>query len=447
MKWGTPMRMWIMALALGLATAAASAASADPRADGWRADINVARTEFLAKDRSFSPASRAAAERRLARLAARIERLNDQQVVSELARIAASSGNAHTRAYLLRNRGYWRRWPIRIWRFSDGYRVVAVREGQEALLGARVVRLAGRPIEDVARTLRPLYAGNDNWADYMATYTLTSPDALIGAGLLKGDGAVVVDGVRDGRRVSLRLAAEAFTPRNGPEESWWFLSPAHPAVKGWVQVLAGAPLPAYLAHPADNYRYSRCRGGVAYFQFYRAQSAPDEKLDAFGKRVLADLAADPPARLVVDLRFNTGGDLSQAQPLFKALSASPIGRERGRLYVVVGPTTFSAGISHAAWLKQDSQAAFVGSEPGDGLETWAEGGNVVLPHSGLVLHYADRAHRYSKRPIDIPRELVWLDLNIDNLKPDRPARLSFQDYAAGRDPAAQAIGDGELACP
>jgi hypothetical protein len=247
--------------------------------------------------------------------------------------------------------------------------------------------------------------------------------------------------------VRATLAPEAFTPREGPEESWWFLSPLHPAVAGWKQVLAGAPQPTYLAHPADNYRYSRCAARTAYFQFFRAQSGGDEKLDAFARRIMADLQADPPARLIVDLRFNTGGDLSQGHPLMKALSASPIGRERGRLYVVVGPTTFSAGISHATWLKQDSQAIFVGSEPGDGLDTWAEGGNVVLPNSKLVLHYADKAHRYSKRPLDVPKEQVWLDMNIDDLKPDEPAPLSFTDYVAGRDPAVQAILGRPLDCP
>ena len=107
----------------------------------WRQDIFVTRSEFLQKDQSFTPARRKRAAERLDRLSREVPRLTDQQIVAELARVAASADNAHTRAYLLRNRGWWRRYPIRIWRFSDGWRVIAVRPGHEALLGGRMLSI------------------------------------------------------------------------------------------------------------------------------------------------------------------------------------------------------------------------------------------------------------------------------------------------------------------
>ena len=436
------MRLLLIARA-ALVAATPSAALADARSQAWRADLEVARSQFLGADRSYSPAARRQAEHRLAALGRSVETLSDPQVAAELARIAALSDNAHTRAYLLRNRGYWRRWPIRIWKFRDGYYVVAARGPGEALLGKRITRIAGRPVETLARALRPLYAGNDRWAAYMSTYTLTSPDALIGAGLLKGDGSATVEA----GPARVALVPEPFVPRPSPEESWWFLSPRHPATAGWTHVWGAAPLPSYLSGPGGNYRLVRCDGGVAYLPFNRAAGMKDEPLRAFGERVMRELAADPPARVTLDLRFNTGGDLTQGHPFIQALAASPIGQDDGRLFVVMGQNTFSAGINHAAVLKQSSRARFAGSEPGDELETWAEGGNVVLPNSGLTLHFADEAHTYSKRRMGIPASQVHFDLDIDPLRPDLPADMSFAEYRAGRDRATERILGRPLACP
>src|SRR5512147_1024131 len=116
------------AVALVGAVSAASAQTTD-RLAGWRSDIGVIRDQFLSVDRSFSDAERAAALQRLDRLDADLPRLSDQQIVAQFAMVAATSQNAHTRAYLLRNRGWWRRYPIRIWPFADGWRVIAAQPG------------------------------------------------------------------------------------------------------------------------------------------------------------------------------------------------------------------------------------------------------------------------------------------------------------------------------
>jgi hypothetical protein len=162
--------------------------------------------------------------------------------------------------------------------------------------------------------------------------------------------------------------------------------------------------------------------------------------------VAAELERDPPQKLIVDLRFNTGGDLTQGHPVFKALTSSSVAKQKGRVYVIQGPSTFSAGITHAAWMKKETPAVFVGTSPGDALDSWSEGGNVDLPNSKLRMHFADRAHLYSRRPVDVPKELVYIDWDVGPLTPDLPADLSFADYRAGRDPVMGRILGKELKC-
>lgn len=437
------MRIWIAAAAALLVSC--GVAAADERAQRWQADLNVARTEWLAKDRSFASEARAEAERRLAALANDAARLDDFEIAAGLARIAALSKNAHTRAYLLRNRGYWRRYPIRIWKFADGWRVVAAQGPGEALIGRKIVAVAGKPVGAAQAAVRDLFAGNDRWADYMASYSLTSPEALRASKVATSD--AVAYAVEDERgRASVVLEPMPFVPRDRPEEAWWFLSPAHPATQGWTHVLGGRPLPVVLQGAASSYRLLSCDGGALYFQFNRAQDGDGETLDAFGKRLLAQVSTAAPAKLIVDVRFNTGGDATKAHQFLKVLTAMPWTRERGRVIAIVGPNTFSAAITHAVWLKQETAATFVGTEPGDELDSWSEGGNVDLPNSKLRLHYADMAHRYSKRPIDVPADQLMVDWNVDNLTPDLPVDWTWPAYVGGRDPYTERALGRAMSC-
>ena len=413
----------------------------------WREDVAVTRTDFLAKDKSYAPEAKARAEQRLDRLSADLPNLTDQEIVAELARVAALADNPHTRAYLLRNRGWWRRYPIRIWRFADGWRVIAVRPGQEALFGGRIVCIGGRRVAEAEAAVRPLFAGPEEWAHYMASYSLTSPDALLGTGVLRGDGQALFEIEQKSGRQRLTLPSVDEPRRGVPEESWWFLSPAHDGVKGWSHVLAGRDVPEHLANPGRWYDLRQCSGNTLYLPFSRSEDQPSRPtLAQFGEEVLAAVAREPDAKLIIDLRYNTGGNLQKTFDLFRGLAASPIGQIKGRLFVIMGPSTFSAGITPAAILKEGSNAIFVGSEPGDRMQFWAEGGNVTLPNSGILMHYADRAHLYAPGARPVPEELVYLRLNAKSLKPDRPVSVTFRDYAEGRDPVADAIVPGGLSC-
>jgi hypothetical protein len=435
-----------IAAAAGVLTTSGAIGAKD-RASAWREDLTVARDVFLQKDRSYSAEARQAAYDELERTRRRVDQLTDQQIVASLARAAALSDNAHTRAYLLRNRSYWRRYPIRIWKFSDGWYVVAARGQGTSLVGGRITHIQRVPIEQVFERVRTLYAGNAGWSSYMSTYTLTSPDALLGVGLLHDD--VAEFSVENGATSrSIRLDAEPLDPRTGPEESWWFLSPQHPAASGWAHVLTSQSLPQSLISPELHYVYARCDGDVLYVRYSRAEDAPgQETVRAFGERLLATIASQLPRKLVLDLRFNTGGDLQKARPLMEELARSRLGNEPGAIAVLVGPSTFSAGITPVAWLRAKSKAILVGSHPGDRLNYWSEGGNVMLPNSGIAMHYADRLHHYSDAPVPpTAQEYLYLDIDVPNLQPDIAVDWTWRDYVSGADPVAAAAVGGTLRC-
>jgi len=431
------------ALAVALSAGAVFAAPGDRAAD-WREDLDTARAVYRTRDRSFAPRDLARFEAAIARLESRVGSLRDDQIIVELAQAVALSGNAHTRVYLLRNRTYLRRYPIRLAPFPDGLYVIRAGPELRDLLGARLEAIDARATGSVRRKVAPLYAGNRPWRDYMSTYLLTSPEILRGVGVERDSArARFTFRLRSGRREDRMLAPRPLVRVNEPTEAWWDLSPLHPGRFGpWEHALGtdSTSLPLYLRHPTAYYWFERLpEARAVYFQYNRSANFPGgENLAAFTDRLLADLRANPPKKLIVDVRFNTGGDLSLADSLFHGLAALPLARERGRLFVITGRSTFSAGISHVAELRQWTAATIVGEPVGDGLDMWSEGGNVVLPHSGITVHYTNGLHSYSRRPI--PAGVTpKLDLSVDSVAPDLPAHLSAAAYFAGRDPALEAI--------
>ncbi|HEX6747654.1 MAG TPA: hypothetical protein VF092_10225 [Longimicrobium sp.] len=411
--------------------------------DGWRADLRFAADSFLARDRSFGDEARARFRSAVAALSDSADRLTNEEVIVGLARAVAMAENAHTRLYLVRNRSEVRRLPVRVWWFDDGLFVVRAQPGYEALLGARLLRICGRGVDEVRRLVRPLYAGNDAWGEYMAGYTMTSPEILAGLHVCAPGAPPSVTFVgRDGRRGERVLEPLPLRHSTEPTEAWWDLSPLHPGAQGpWASALPAdsARLPLYLRDPLRAYWIAWLpTERTLYIQHNRAVQMRDETMDAFTQRVLAALAGDSISRIVLDERFNTGGNLQIARPFVERLAAA-VGERRLPLYVITGRATFSAGLTHVAQIRQWARATIVGDGPGEGMEFWSEGGNLVMPSSGLTLHFADKVHSYGARKTQPRSPYLDTELFADRVTPEIRVRMTSRDYFAGRDPALEAI--------
>jgi hypothetical protein len=410
------------------------------RLEAWAQDLDALEQRFIKVDRSFSPAARAAFLDATAETRKQLSTLNDAQIIMRIAAAIALANNAHTRLYLLRNRTELRRLPVRLWWFNDGLYVVRTTPEYRKLLGCRVDSIAGLDPRHARDMVAPAFAGNPSWKDYLTVYSLTSPEALHGFGVTPEleTARMSFSGCAGGAE-TVDIKPMPLAKSNAPLEAWWDLSPAHAPSGGaaWVQALQGSktPTPLYLRDPAHFYWYEYLpQNGIFYFQYNRASDMKEENTKAFATRLLEAFDKQKPKAFVLDLRFNTGGNTDLAHDLMKALQTRTKGIPR---FVITGRATFSAGIAHAARWREAGDVNFVGEPVGDVMDFWSEGGNIILPNSGLAAHFANGAHSYSTAPC--PQGVKCLDLNVASLKPDIPVLLSWQDYQAGRDPAMAAI--------
>lgn len=406
------------------------------RGEAWRQDIDVVLTRYLHYDRSFGESQREAARARLQKLRATVDRLSDAAITVELARAVALSGNAHTRLYLMRNRTEVRRVPLRVWWFRDELRIVRAAPEHAALLGCRVTAIGQRDVATAFRRVQDIKPGNASWQRYTSAYFLTSPDILFGAGVIPNPERLPLTIRYGSARRRVELSPQPLRRSSTPVEAWWDLAPGYPhAEAGYQAALPAEKAPLYLQHPERNYWVEYlAEPAIIYLQYNRAQAMTAEPMADFIRRVTRLLDEHSVKGLIVDVRFNTGGDAGVGTPLVETLAA----RLKGvPVVVLTGRSTFSAGIIHAAQWKQLAQAAIVGEPVGDHLDFWAEGGNLLLPNSRLTVHYANAFHGYSQR--DYPQFQPYFgDLNVATLAPDVKVETTWAEYAAGRDPVLAA---------
>ena len=406
------------------------------RLEAWVQDLQTLETRFLSADTTFTPGERALFMEAIASIRSDLPRLNDGQITARIAAAIALSNNAHTRLYMLRNRTRLKRLPVRLWWFSDGLYVVRATREQRGLLGCRIDMIDGVTARHARDLVAPLFAGNPSWRDYMSVYTLTSPDMMQAVGVTSSASSVRLSLSNCARRQA-ELAPLPLVRSDEPVEAWWDLSPRFPTPTGdWVHALSAASgeLPLYLRNYASYWFEHLPDTGMLYFQYNRSEDAPGEGTTAFGQRLVQEIRRTKPKAFVLDLRFNTGGNLELSSALMKQLVQETRDMKR---FVITGRATFSAGITPALPWREAGDVIFVGEPVGDDLDFWAEGGNIRLPNSGYDAHFANALHSYSSAPC--PAEVPCFDSSVQSLRPDFPVVSTWAQYRARKDVALEAV--------
>lgn len=397
-------------------------------------------SRLLAMDKAFSPAAREEANRQIAALRAERASLDRGKFRVALMRIVALADNGHTNLEgkngVLPNcvgiRAMW---------FADGLYILRARADSADLLGARVASIGGRPAAKVLVALMQLHGGAEGWRRVHAALYIHSPEILYGAGLSPRPDETTWDfRLPDGTETMRTLPAEDCDREPSGLMTRW-LSPQK--LKGeldaWRPLLsADSDLPVSLREFNTPFRRTWIEHGCTLFiQLKAIQDIGAYRIRDFLKATSDEMAAHRPCNVILDLRFNSGGDYTKVAGFASRLPslASP----GGRVYILTGPQTFSAAITMAVLVKQAaaSRAIVLGEPVGDRLAFYGEGNTGCLPHSSLCVHYATGMHDYA-HPCDDWNKCFWLNwlfpLQVGSLDPDEAIKMTFSDYRARRDP-------------
>jgi hypothetical protein len=398
-------------------------------------------SRLLAMDRSFSPAARAEANRRIAELKSEQAPLDRERFHVALLRITALADNGHTNLHY--GKGSLQNFiPLRVVLFADGLYVLRAKSAYADLLGARVENIEGRPTHDVIATLEQLHGGTEGWRRTNAAIYVQSPEILYGDAIgSRSDQTHWTFRLPNGSEVTRTLPSEVFSENEPHAEMTRWLSPQK--MKGepsdWHALVSDdADLPLSLRDFNSTFRWIWIDDGCTLFiQLKAIADADKQHIGDFLSATTDEMRAHPPCNIILDMRFNTGGDYTKAARFASHLSdfAPP----NGRIYLLTGPQTFSAAITTTAFVKQaaGSRAIILGEPVGDRLTFYGEGNEGCLPHEDLCLHYATGMHDYAHRCDDWDR-CYWLNwifpVQVKSLAPDETIKMTFADYTARRDP-------------
>jgi hypothetical protein len=351
-----------------------------------------------------------------------IEKLSDAQMRVRLKKITAMVGDGHTSSRLNAEGEKRRALPLHLFAFADGMYVIGADASHAELAGARVLEVGGMKVDAAMAAVKP-YMSVDNDMGYLAggPAMLCSPAVLQAIGATKDE---------SGAELTLEIGGKTSKVKVEPVE---FPTGGHGGIlmPGYTYLhdRAGAAKPLFLKDTDKMFRMEHVpEKKLVYFWFGAVQDSPEAKLGEFAERVFDYIGRNDVENLVIDMRFNGGGNTGLIRPLINGLIKCDKVNKPGHLFVITGRHTFSAAQNTVNLMDKQTAAIFVGEPTGSRPEFVGESTNFVLPHSKTRVYCSSRYWQY----MDSTDERTWV-------QPGIAAEMTFADYAAGKDAALEAV--------
>jgi hypothetical protein len=386
-------------------------APSDSRDGRWAQDLDYLVENIATLHRNaFWRVSRADFTARAAELRAQIPTLTDSEIMIGMARLLALIGDGYTRPYLLED-GRLRQFPLALRWLGNDLVVMGAAEAYRDAIGGRVVQMGDMGIADVYARVQPLVS-IDNGQQLLGSSPrwLVSGEALAAVGVLEdaAQAQVVVEMV-DGAMVTLDIVL-----------------PAEDEAAGLVTVydVLGGETPLRRQNPNANYWYTYLESEeTVYFHYFRCADDPEQVFADFNAEMFAFIDANPMQKIVIDLRFNSGGNSNVLRPFIEAIKARPHLNTEQVFSILIGRDTFSSALMNAIQLDEETNGRLIGEATGGKPNHYGETRTFALPNSQIMIQYSTRFFRQ-----------LW-DSDPDALYPDWQIEMTWDDLLNGRDPA------------
>ena len=346
-------------------------------------------------------------------LEADIPNLSDDQIFVRMRALVARFGDGHTQ--VIHNK--YAPLPVSFSWLPEGLYIVSALSPHADLVGARVLKIGETTADDALRMSQAI-ASSDNAmsARLRAADQLRAVQILRGLSIVAGDGPVkleIEDALSNTRSVEL-------SPRD-----------KQPSRKDWLQQVPGCegPPPLAVRMRSQLYSFERLSDERAiYCQINAIANDPKESLKDFCARLFRAVAEPDVDALILDLRYNGGGNTFLNPPLVDGLTGSDKLKKPGSLFVVIGRLTFSAAQNTLTDIERRTGAIFVGEPTGSRPNFIGENVMVPLRNSGWSLSVSD---------------LWWQHSSAQDYRTWIPPQLYAPPTAAAlrahRDPALEVI--------
>ncbi|HET6722732.1 MAG TPA: tetratricopeptide repeat protein [Chitinophagaceae bacterium] len=403
---------------------ASSVVRAKLTADDWQSDLRFLQQK-VHKDYSFLFKNITAKDfdAHVDKLYDAIPAMKEHEVLAGFARIVASFKYGHTDIGWRESPVKYHMVPVNFYWFSDGVYAEGADKKYEAVIGAKLIRIEGVPVEQALASIKPLVPSeNDQYFKAYGMDHITIPEALHAQKISKElKQSITYTFEKNGKTFEQTIAAvDAFRfPRQ-----YGFVKPG----SEWMSVRNQETTPNYLKNLDKIYYYEYLpESKTLYVRHSQIQDDKNEAIPVFYKKVFDFIDKNDVEKLVLDVRLNGGGNNYKNKPIVTGIIESKKINKPGKFFVIIGRRTYSACQNLVNELSNYTNAVFVGEPTSENINFYGDNRRIELPKTKLPVFLSFAWWQ------DKPQ---WE--NAPWLAPQLAVEMSFNEYKTNKDPVHEA---------
>ena len=326
------------------------------------------------------------------------EENNFDELFIKLLAINAQIQDGHTNIHFNTKNIY----PFIIQWYKEGFFVIATNDENRKFYHSRILAINDIPIDTiVSRIATIIPEQNTGYITLEVQHYLVNPTVL------------------HGLKITTDKMKAIYTVQT-PEGKMEKIAPTVIEVKDRSQLTGLKPDKFLRTALGGKYWFKYFDSSKTVYFNYRS-CADDGTYKPMMEALMDSIEKNHPKKIVIDIRYNGGGNSSLLMPFIDYLSKSYLNK-KGCIYVLTGSKTFSSAVLNVMALKQQTNAILVGEPTGENAEHYGEVKYFILPSTQLKVSYSTKYfknHEHLKGPI-IPDVLIFekfseYDNNIDSV--------------------------------
>lgn len=388
----------------------------------WEKDIKVLQKKLPEKHKYlFYVRNRVEFNNDIYSLLSTYKNLSNLGVALKMQQLVARMGDSHTNIGWDKLIDKSKQLPLTLYWFGDGIYVKQTVVDNKKMLGKRIHKINQSPIKEVVDSLSTLVV-----QDNIAFVKGQVPKLISNIELLEyfnfvKDGKVIVETEDlDGNLEKFEVKSSLLNKENRVEFEV-------DSVAFSVNNLNEFFVDKYFEKEEIYFiQYNKCNGRENPPYNFKGDINTLPSFIEFESRVIETINNKSIRKLIVDLRYNGGGNSYQGTNFIRNLSGIEKINQKGVLYVLIGRRTFSSAIINVMDFKSLTKATFVGEETGGKPNHFGEVKRFELPNSKIEVYYSTKFFRRAEK-------------DVNTINPDVKVEESFDDFKLGIDPVFEWI--------
>jgi tetratricopeptide (TPR) repeat protein len=393
------------------------------REEGWKYDLKLFSNEFKKVHYApFQQITEKQFDQNIAQIISKINQLTDMQLTVELMKILRRAADAHSGVFA----NFKTAIPLQFYLFADGVYIISADKKYTNLVGSKVLNVGNSDIANILSTFNkiiPLDNENEQVAKVLSAEFIRIPAFLKALNFINKEENVSLR-IEDleGKTKDIEVKAEA---------SNVFILHSLPHPEGWASIRdrLSEKTPLYLRDPANPYWFEYLNAEkTIYFQYNSVRNNPKNDFKTFLNELSKFIDQNDVEKLVLDLRWNNGGNTYLLPPLLQTILQHEKINRKDKLFCIIGRRTFSAAQNLTSLIERFTNATLVGEPAGSSPNFIGEDSPFILPYSKLSVNFSNLYWQTStptdKRSFTAPELLIV---------------PTFADYKIGKDRCLESI--------